>query len=500
MVKFYDTILGEYIQNPWIRGLSLDKLSEKYFDYEMIHYDEITEKWKINFGDIPLDLASKYSAEDVYMTYKLFKKQEKEKVLDNKVLQNIEIPLMEVLKNMEISGVKVDRDRLKELETVLETEIKILGENIFELAGEEFNISSPKQVWEILFEKLELPKWKKTKTGYSVGVEVLEWLSGEYEIAEKILKFRHYKKLLSTYVDWILKILSDDDFIYTSYNQTVTTTGRLSSTKPNLQNIPVWEWVAWEIRSAFISRFEDWKIMWFDYSQVEVRILAIMSRDDHLLEVFRRWGDIHQATWEFIFEKKDISGAERKIAKAVNFWVIYWISAFGLSKMINISVKQAKIYIERFFLKYGEVKNFFNEIILEAEKNGYVESLFGRKRYIPWINDRNKMIKNAAEREAKNMWIQGTAADIMKLAMIEINNFMQNTEQKFKSQMIMQVHDEVIFDVFPWEEEILEKNVVEIMSQVLEKYWDYFIYTMKKEDLIDLKVDFSIWKTWKEAK
>ena len=260
MAKFYDTILWEYIDNPWIRGLGLDKLSEKYFDYEMIHYDEITNKWKISFEEIPLELAGKYSWEDVYMTHKLFEKQKEKKVLENKILQNIEIPLIEVLKDMEIAWVKIDKNRLEELWVILEKEIKELKLAIFELAWEEFNIKSPKQVGEILFEKLELPKWKKTKTGFSVWVEVLEGLAWEFEIAKKILQYRHFSKLLSTYIFWLIDLLDKNNFVYTNFNQTVTTTGRLSSTKPNLQNIPTGIWIAWEIRWAFISRFEGGKL------------------------------------------------------------------------------------------------------------------------------------------------------------------------------------------------------------------------------------------------
>ncbi len=498
MAKIYDTLLGEYIKNPWERWLSLDKLSERFFDYEMIHYDDITDKAKISFGDIPLDLASKYSAEDVYITYKLFEKQEKEWIINNKILKKIEIPLIEVLKNMEISWVKIDKNTLDNLWKILTQEIKWLELSIFELAKEEFNINSPKQVWVILFEKLWLPKWKKTKTGYSVWIEVLENLSKEYEIAKQILEYRHYKKLLSTYIEGLKKLLDKNNFVYTSFNQTITATWRLSSTDPNLQNIPVWDWIAWEIRWAFISRFDSWKIMWFDYSQVEVRVLAILSRDNHLLEAFRKGEDIHKKTAEFIFNKTEISLQERKIAKAVNFWVIYWISAFWLSKMIDISVKEAKNYIDKFFLKYSKVEIFFDEIINQAKKNWYVESLFWRKRIIPWINDRNKIIQNSAIREAKNMVIQATAADIIKLAMIDVDNFMK--KNNLKSKMIIQVHDELVFDVYPWEEEILRKNIIDIMQNILYKNQKDFIYSLKEEDLIDLKVDFGIWDNWKQAK
>jgi len=480
-VKIYDTLLWEYIKNPWEKGLSLDKLAKRYFNYEMINFDEIVKKQKLSdFSQVDLKLASKYSAEDVYITYKLFKKQKKEWILDNKVLNKIEIPLVQVLKDIEITWVKIDRDRLKELWTIFENEIIKLSNSIYEEVGEEFNISSPKQVWEILFDKLKLPKWKKTKTWWSVNAETLEALAKEYPIAAKIIEYRHYSKLNSTYIIGLLDLLDEDDLVHTNYNQTVTSTGRLSSTNPNLQNIPAWNGIAWEIRSAFISRFENWKIMAFDYSQVEIRILAIMSWEKHLIEAFKKWYDIHSITAELIWTK------DRRVAKAVNFWVIYGLSAFWLSKMINISVKEASQYIKKFFETYPKVKEYIENTIKFAEKNWYVETLFWRRRYIAGINDSNKIIKNKAEREAINMPIQGTSADIIKIAMNEVYDYLN--KNNLNSKMIMQVHDELVFDVYPWEEEKLKKEIPKIMENILDN----------KE--VKLKVDCWIWKNWKEAK
>jgi DNA polymerase-1 len=371
MSKFYDTLLWEYINNPWIRGLSLDKLAERNFNYEMISFDNIVKKQKLSdFSEVDLDKASKYSAEDVYITNKLYLKQKEENITENKVLNDIELPLVIVLKQVEIDWVKIDRDRLKELWTKFENEIIKLSNSIYEEVWEEFNISSPKQVWEILFEKLKLPKWKKTKTWYSVNSEVLENLSKEFSIAKKIIDYRHYSKLNSTYIIWLLDLLDKNDFLHTSYNQAVTTTWRLSSTNPNLQNIPSWKGIAWEIRSAFISRFEEWKIMAFDYSQVELRLLAIMSNDKNLIEAFNKWYDIHSRTAELIWT------TDRRVAKAVNFWVIYWISGFGLSKMINISVAEANNYIKRFFEIYPDVRKYLDNTIKFCEENWYVETLF----------------------------------------------------------------------------------------------------------------------------
>ena len=480
MAKIYDTLLAEYVKNPWVRWLWLDKLASKKLNYEMISFDELVKKQKLNnFWEVELDIASKYSGEDVYITYKLFEEQELDEKQE-KILEEIDLPFIEILKNMELTGVKISRDRLKELWIILEKEASILEKEIYNIAEEEFNINSPKQVWWILFDKLLLPKWKKTKTGWSVSADVLENLSKEFEIARKIIDYRHYTKINSTFVNWLLDLLDENDLLHTSYNQAVTATGRLSSTNPNLQNIPSSSWIAWEVRSAFISRFEWWNIMAIDYSQVELRLLAIMSGDENLLDVFKNNWDIHQRTADLI------EVTDRKIAKAVNFWVIYWISGFWLSKMIDITVSDANLYIKKFFESYPKVRNFLDETIKKCEETGYVETLFWRKRYIKWITDRNKMIKSGAEREAINMPIQWTNADIMKIAMLRIGDFLK--EKDLKSQLIMQVHDEVVFDVYPWEEDILKKNVTEIMENVL----------INKE--IKLKADCEMWINWKEAK
>lgn len=484
--KIYDTLIWEYIKNPWIRWLSLDKLSQKDFWYRMISFSEITNKKKLNFEDVELKTAAIYSWEDVYITNKLYNKQLEEKTSENKILNEIEIPLLSVLQKMEIDWAYVDADRLKWIWILLENEISSLEKSIIDEVWEEFNIKSPKQVWEMLFGKLELPKWKKTKTWYSVSADVLSELAHSYPIAQKIIDYRHYTKLLSTYIDGLLDLIDENWLVHTSYNTAVTSTWRLSSTSPNLQNIPSSSWIAWEIRDAFISRFENWKIIAFDYSQVEVRLLAIMSGDEKLLEAFKSGEDIHNKTAEFIFPNQKITNTERKIAKAVNFWVIYWISSFGLSKMIWISIKEAKIYIEKFYESFPKVKIFLEETIKSCEVNKYVETMFWRKRYINWINDLNKIIKSSAEREATNMPIQWTSADIIKIAMIEVHNYLK--ESKLNTLMIMQVHDELVFDVYPWEEEKLKKDIVEIMQNILT---DKPIY---------LKTDIWEWKTWREAK
>lgn len=492
MPQFYDTMLAEYLKNPGQRGIGLDALATSKFEYSMIAYKDITGKGKIPFSEVALSDASIYSWEDVYMTAQIYKKQQEEKksLDDNnklyEVLEIIELPLMQVLKKMELTGIHIDRDKLKGLGMMLENEISSLEKEIHTLAGEEFNIQSPKQVGEILFEKLWLPSSKKTKTGFSVNAEVLEGLAKQYPIAEKIVTFRHYSKLRSTYVEGLLSIATEHDRVHTNYNQTIAATGRLSSVEPNLQNIPVWDGVAGEIRAAFIPDRESDFLVAFDYSQVEVRLLALMSGDENLLDAFKQGKDIHQVTAEFVFGKKDITTTERKFAKAVNFGVIYGISPFGLTQMIPVSQKEARVYIDKFYENYPKVREFFDKTIADCEKNGYVETMFGRRRYIGGINDRNAIIKKAAEREAINMPIQGTSADIIKIAMIRIADFLE--KWSFNSKMLLQVHDELVFNVVSEEKEILEKEIPKIMEHVLE------------DRIISLKVDMAFGKNWKECK
>ncbi len=484
MAKIYDTLLWEYTKNPWARGLSLDVLASKYFDYKMISYDEITDKAKINFREVPLDIAANYSAEDVYVTAKLYENQEK--VRDESILKDIELPLIEVLKDMEISGVRIDEEKLREIWERLKVEIKENEKKVYELAWTEFNINSPKQVWEILFDKLWLPASKKTKTGYSVDNEVLESLAFKYEIAKYIVNYRQATKLLSTYVDGLTKLIDKNTWkIHTSYNQAIAATWRLSSTNPNLQNIPVWAWIWWEIREAFVPFEKDDLILAADYSQIEVRLLAILSNDENLLWAFEQNLDIHLETAYFIFWKDEISKDERKIAKSVNFWVIYWISPFWLSKMIWISQSEAKLYIDKFYEKYPKVLDYFTKTIEWCREKWYVETMFWRKRYIPNVCDSNAIIRKAAEREAINMPIQWSNADIIKIAMIKLQKFIK--EKWLKSELIMQVHDELVFNVKKEELDLLKKEIHNIMENVIEAP-------------IKLVVDINVWSNWKEAK
>lgn len=486
MSQIYDTILWEYIKNPWARWLSLDDLAIRDMDYKMISYDEVTNKKQLNFKDVDLQSASIYSGEDVYVTWELYNRQKNDNTISNKVLKDIEIPLIEVLKEMEINWVKIDRDRLKWVWMLLENEIKKLENEIYSLAWEKFNIKSPKQVAYTLFVKMWLNSGKKTKTWFSVDNEVLEELAKHHEIASKMIEYRTYTKLLSNYIDGLLSELDENDLIHTNYNQTIASTGRLSSVNPNLQNIPTWNGISWEIRNAFIPLCDDEIIMAFDYSQVEVRVLAIMSGDENLLNSFKNDIDIHYNTAKFIFWKDEISREERKVAKSVNFWVIYGISWFWLSKMIHVSMADCKKYIDKFYENYPKVREFFDSVVDNCKKTGYVETMFWRRRYISWINDSNRIIQEAAKREAINMPIQWTAADIIKLAMIKIHNFIK--ENNLKSKLIMQVHDELVFSVKINEKLLLETEVKNIMESVL------------VDTPIKLLVDVWEWKTWGEAK
>lgn len=486
MAKMYDTLLGEYMRNPGKKWLSLDALAEKYFDYKMVSYDEVTNKSEINFKEVDLKQAAHYSAEDVYITAKIYELQTKNNISNDRVLTEIEIPLIEVLKTIELAGVKVSLDTLSEIWKILEKEILKEEKIIKEIAGEDFNIKSPKQVWEILFDKMWLPEWKKTKTWYSVDNEVLENLALKFPIARHIVNYRQYTKLLSTYVEWLSKwIDKNTSKIHTSYNQTVTTTGRLSSTNPNLQNIPASTGIGGSIREAFVPFCDGDVLMAFDYSQIEVRLLAIMSEDENLLGTFLMGGDIHANTGYFLFGKDELTSDERRIAKAVNFWVIYGISPFWLSKMIGVSQSEAREYIHKFFEKYPKVWDFFQKTIEFCEKTGYVETLFGRKRWIGSINDSNALIKKASQREAINMPIQWTSADIIKLAMIQVDRFLKKNH--LKSQMIMQVHDELVFNVVSSEIEMMKIEIPRIMENII-------------PSKMKLVVDMWIGKNWRETK
>ncbi|WP_028392201.1 DNA polymerase I [Bacillus cihuensis] len=405
------------------------------------------------------------------------------------LLTDLELPLSIILAKMELQGIKVDVKRLKDMGQELSQRLQAIEGKIFSLAGEAFNINSPKQLGVILFEKLQLPVMKKTKTGYSTSADVLEKLENKHEIVREILHYRQLAKLQSTYVEGLLKVVgfSELDKVHTRFNQALTQTGRLSSTDPNLQNIPIRLEEGRKIRQAFIPSKKDWLIFAADYSQIELRVLAHIANDQAMIEAFRSDMDIHTKTAMDVFHvgKDDVTSNMRRQAKAVNFGIVYGISDYGLSQSLGITRKEAGVFIEKYLKSFPGVQEYMHESIFEANQKGYVNTLLNRRRYIPEITSKNFNIRSFAERTAMNTPIQGSAADIIKLAMI---NMAERIEQEnLKTNMLLQVHDELIFEAPPEEIDILMKIVPEEMERAIELN-------------VPLKVDYSYGPTWFDAK
>lgn len=371
-----------------------------------------------------------------------------------------------ILSDMEHTGVAFDAEAMREIGGRIRADIAALETVIFETIGERINLNSPKQLQHLFFERLGIKPIKKNKTGFSVDTDVLEEIAKTHHIAKDILEYRSLSKLASTYVDGLLKTVDlRDGRIHTTYDSTGTTTGRMSSNDPNLQNIPTGDGYAREIKSCFVASPGNILLV-ADYSQIELRILAFLSQDAHLLGAFMNGEDIHMRTAQFLFGEKEITANERRIAKSVNFGVIYGITGFGLSKTLGCSPWEAQKYVEAFYEKYPNTKKYYDTLLENARNTGFVETFFGRRRYVPGVNDANKTMRAMAEREAMNMPIQGTAADILKLAMIEIYRRIQ--EEQLSGKMILQVHDELVFDVPLSEREVFENMIVEVMEGVLE--------------------------------
>lgn len=399
----------------------------------------------------------------------------------------LEMPLALILGEMEHTGVKIDIDRLKEMGTELEFRLAEIEKNVYELAGEEFNLNSPKQLGPILFEKLKLPVIKRTKTGYSTAADVLEKLEGEHEVIPKITMYRQLRKLLSTYVDGLLKVVDKDtNKIHTRFNQALTQTGRLSSIEPNLQNIPIRMEEGRKIRQAFIPSQEDWVIFAADYSQIELRVLAHIAKDEKLIEAFQKDLDIHTQTAQDVFhvEAAEVTDNMRSQAKAVNFGIIYGMSDYGLSQNLGISRKEAQRFIDRYFDSYPGVKTYMEEVVQEAKHKGYVTTLMNRRRYVPEITSRNFNIRSFAERTAMNTPVQGSAADIIKKAMIDLHT--KIIDEKLNARILLQVHDELIIEAPKEEIEDLIKIVPAMMEKTVEL-------------VVPLKVDYSYGDSWFEV-
>ena len=468
--KMFDTMIAHYLIQPELRH-NMDYMAEIYLGYQTIHIEELIGpkgKGQKNMRDLTPEQIYEYAAEDADITLQLKNKLEPElkKYGAEDLFYNIEMPLMPVLAEMEMNGVKIDTDSLKETSGVLTSRMKEIESRIYELAGMEFNIASPKQVGEVLFDKLKIvEKAKKTKTGqYVTNEEVLQSLKHKHEIVADILEHRGLKKLLGTYVDALPKLINPrTGHIHTSFNQTVTATGRLSSSDPNLQNIPVRGEDGKEIRKAFIPE-PGCEFFSADYSQIELRVMAHLSGDENMIEAFREGHDIHAATAAKIY-KEDINAVsrdQRTKAKRANFGIIYGITVFGLAERLEISRDEAKQLISGYFETFPKVKEYMDKSILEARAKGYAETLFHRRRYLADINSHNATVRGFAERNAINAPIQGTAADIIKVAMIRIHRRFK--AEGIQSKMILQVHDELNFSVVPEEHEKVERIVMEEMQ------------------------------------
>lgn len=490
--RMFDTMIAHYVLQPELHH-GMDYLAEVYLKYETIKIEELIGpkgKNQKNMRDLPPSAVYKYACEDADVTFKLkhiLEKELKEQGVEA-LFEEIEMPLVPVLAYMERNGVRIDTAALKETSLHFTARMQQIEKEVHELAGMEFNIASPKQVGEVLFDRLKIvEKAKKTKSGqYVTSEDVLESLRGKHEIVGKILEHRGLKKLLSTYIDALPQLINPQTgHIHTSFNQTVTATGRLSSSNPNLQNIPVRNEDGKEIRKAFIPE-DGCEFFSADYSQIELRIMAHLSQDPHMIEAFQKGQDIHAATAAKIYKTdlEHVSREQRSKAKTANFGIIYGISTFGLAERLNVERKEAKELIDGYFANYPHVKEYMDESIRVAREKGYIETIFKRKRYLPDINSRNAVVRGYAERNAINAPIQGSAADIIKVAMIRI--YRRFREEGIQSKMILQVHDELNFSVVPAEKEKVQQIVISEMEAA---------YKMKAP----LRADYGWGKNWLEA-
>lgn len=468
----FDTMVASYLLNPSKPNHNLEDISFDYLNHKMTTpIEELIGKGKnaITMDMVDVDKVFRYCCEDSDVTMRVKKVLEKE--LSAKDLEElfykVEMPLVEVLAIMEISGVSIDKDYLADLSLEMEKKLDKLTKHIYDAAGEEFNINSPKQLSRILFEKLKLPIVKKTKTGISTDEEVLTKLALEHKLPESLLEYRELSKLKSTYVDSLPSMINPKTGrVHASFNQTVTATGRLSSSGPNLQNIPIKTEEGRKIRRAFIAKSNDSILISADYSQIELRVLAHLSGDAELATAFKEGRDIHTYTASLVFEvdEKDVDPGMRNMAKTVNFGIIYGMSPYGLSQSLKIEVNKAKDFIDAYFERYPGVRLYLEGLIAEARENGYVTTILGRRRHIPEINSSDGRLKSFAERTAVNTPIQGSAADIIKVAMIAINGKIGG----MKSKMIMQVHDELVFDVPRVEVDKMRRIIKDGMEKVIE--------------------------------
>ncbi|HAU93371.1 MAG TPA: DNA polymerase I, partial [Alteromonas sp.] len=489
----FDTMLESYVLNSTGSRHDMDTLAQNYLNHRTVHYEEIAGKGakQLTFNQIDLEQAAFYAAEDADITLRLHEvlwpKVAAEDTL-KKILQEIEVPLASILARMEQQGVLIDSQQLSQQSQQLATRIMELEKEVHEMAGEAFNLGSTKQLQHILFEKMELPVVKKTPKGApSTSEEVLQELALDYPLPALIMEYRGLTKLKNTYTDKLPKMINHrTGRVHTSYHQAVTATGRLSSTDPNLQNIPIRNEEGRRVRKAFIAR-EGYKIVAADYSQIELRIMAHLSGDKGLLDAFAHGKDIHRATASEVFNvaEDDVTDNQRRSAKAINFGLIYGMSAFGLAKQLHVSRQEAQEYMDLYFKRYPGVLDYMDRTRDFAKEHGYVETVFGRRLYLPEIKSSNGARRKGAERAAINAPMQGTAADVIKMAMIQVDDWIRSTDND-DVVMIMQVHDELVFEI---KQDTLDTNVatiVELMEQAA---------TLS----VPLKVEAGNGENWEEA-
>ncbi|WP_420321546.1 DNA polymerase I [Flagellimonas sp.] len=491
--KLFDTMLAHYLINPDMRH-NMDVLAETYLNYTPVSITELIGKKgknQLSMRQVPLEKQTEYASEDADITLQLAQhfRPELAEAKTDELFQNIEVPLLRVLADMETEGINLDKDFLNGLSTELDEDIKSLEQKIYDAAGEQFNIASPKQLGEILFDKLKLvDKPKKTKTGqYSTAEDVLSYLAKDHEIIQNVLDFRGLSKLKSTYVDALPnEVQQHSGRVHTDYMQTVAATGRLSSNNPNLQNIPIRTERGRQVRKAFIPRNEDYVLLAADYSQIELRVIAALSEEDTMIEAFKNGEDIHASTASKVFNVPidEVTREQRGNAKTVNFGIIYGVSAFGLSNQTDLNRTEAKELIETYYKTYPKLRNFISEQIDFARDNGYVQTVLGRRRYLKDINAGNQVVRGAAERNAVNAPIQGSAADIIKIAMINIHKKL--TEGGYNTKMLLQVHDELVFDAYKPELE----EVKELIKSEMENAYKL---------AVPLDVEVGIGDNWLEA-
>ncbi|MEM7484080.1 MAG: DNA polymerase I [Bacteroidota bacterium] len=491
--KLFDTMLAHYLINPDMRH-NMDVLAETYLNYTPVSITELIGKKgknQLSMRQVALDKQTEYASEDADITLQLAQhfRPELSEAKTEALFESIEIPLLRVLADMETEGINLNEDFLNELSTVLDVDIKNLEQKIYEAAGEEFNIASPKQLGEILFNKLKLvDKPKKTKTGqYSTAEDVLSYLAKDHEIIQNVLDYRGLAKLKSTYVDALPnEVQQHSGRVHTDYMQTVAATGRLSSNNPNLQNIPIRTERGRQVRKAFIPRDENYTLLAADYSQIELRIIAALSEEDTMIEAFKNGEDIHASTASRVFNVPidEVTREQRSNAKTVNFGIIYGVSAFGLSNQTDLTRSESKELIDTYYKTYPKLRNYMGEQVDFARDNGYVQTVLGRRRYLKDINGSNAVVRGAAERNAVNAPIQGSAADIIKIAMINIHKKL--SEGNYKTKMLLQVHDELVFDAYKPELEEVKTMIKTEMENA---------YSLS----VPLDVEVGIGDNWLEA-